>query len=186
MVCIEHRERPSWRYVFERAIYESTEYSPMHHLPKRKQSIPLIGTISRTQKERSSESPSKPTPRTKASPTGDTEPKPFAPSSSSNSSSSSCIRSRIARWNHGPNRWSYRWANMADASLERRMPLETPQARRPIIRLVFAHREHSSLFSLREPQETGQQSRQARHFTPSNSAFCRRNSLATSAQVQLN
>ena len=97
MVCIAHRVRPSWRYVFERAIYESTEYSPMHHLPKRKQSVPLIGTISRTQKERSSESPSKPTPQTKTSPTGRS--KPFAPSSSNNSrdaSRSANPSSRIA------------------------------------------------------------------------------------------
>lgn len=74
---------------------------------------------------------------------------------------------------------------MADATLERRMPLETLQARRPIVNIA-SPTESKRHFSLREPQETRQQSRQTRDFAPSNSAICRRNSLATSAQVQLN
>ena len=74
---------------------------------------------------------------------------------------------------------------MADASLERRMPLEAPQARRPIVNIASptGSKRH---FSLREPQEAQQQSRYVRDFTPSNLAICRPNSLATSAQVQLN
>ena len=74
---------------------------------------------------------------------------------------------------------------MADASLERRMPLEAPQARRPIVNIASptGSKRH---FSLRKPQETRQQSRQTRDFAPSNSAICRPNSLASSAQVRLN
>ena len=74
---------------------------------------------------------------------------------------------------------------MADASLERRMPLEAPQARRPIVNIASPTGSNRH-FSLREPQETQQQSRQTGHFAPSISAICRPNSLATSAQVQLN